>query len=77
MILRQLWPAISSTVKPQRMFRMSEICASSGKRGLQQENIMRSKSSLMALTANNSSTTGATVHSLSSSRPSSGAKLLI
>jgi hypothetical protein len=34
--------AISDTLKPHRMCRTSAICDSSVKRGLQQENIMRS-----------------------------------
>src|SRR6516164_9029383 len=68
-------PAISSTLKPHRMLRMRATCASSDNRGWQQENIMRNRSSLIALAAKSSSTTGASVHSLSRSRPSSGAKV--
>src|SRR5262245_45645016 len=45
------------------------------RRGWQQENIIRSRSSLIALTAKSSSTAGASVHSLSSRRPSSGANV--
>src|SRR5262249_29403635 len=50
-------------------------CASSARRGWQQENIIRSRSSLIALAAKSYSTAGASVHSLSSRRPSSGANV--
>ncbi len=48
--------AISLTLKPHRMWRTSATCASSGNRGWQQENIMRSRSSLIAVAAKSSST---------------------
>src|SRR5262249_48410527 len=68
-------PATSSMLKPQRMWRINATCASSDSRGWQHENIMRSRSSLIASGAKSCSTTGATVHSPSSSRPSSGANV--
>ena len=52
---------------------MSGTCAASPNRGWQQENIMRSRSSLIAFAENSSSTTGASIHSLSRNLPSSGA----
>ena len=55
--------AISSTLKPHRMCSISATCASSGSRGWQQENIMRSWSSLMAPGSNCSCITGTSVHS--------------
>src|SRR5262249_9702837 len=67
--------AISFTLKPHRMLRMSATCTSSAKRGWQQENIMRRRSSLIAFAVKSSSTAGTSVHSLSSSRRSSGAKV--
>src|SRR5439155_344487 len=55
--------------------RTSATCASSASRGWQHENIIRSKSSLMVDAPKTSSTKETSVHSLSSSRPSSGAKV--
>ena len=54
---------------------MSGTCAASPNRGWQQENIMRSRSSLIAFAENSSSTTGASIHSLSRNLPSSGANV--
>jgi hypothetical protein len=58
------WP----TLNPHKVCRTSATCASSGNRGWQQENIMRSRSSLIAFAAKSSSTRGASVHSLWSAR---------
>lgn len=41
--------AISSTLKPDRMWRTSATCVSSGSRGWQQVNIIRSRSSWRAV----------------------------
>ena len=53
--------ATSPMLKPQRTCRMSATCAASGRRGWQQVNIMRSRSSLIASAQKNSSTTASSV----------------
>ena len=68
-------PAISPAPKPHRMWRTRATCAVSDRRGWQQENIIRSRSSCSARGSKSSSTDGSNVHSLSKSRPSSGANV--
>src|SRR6478609_3684776 len=66
--------AISCAPKPHRMFKIRASCASSLSLPWQQENIMRNCSSRTVCAANASSTSGVSVHSVSSRRPISGAK---
>ncbi len=68
--------ATSSTLKPHRMWSMSATCATSGRRGWQQENIMRSSSSRIASVSSNRLSSGAEVRAVRSRRSTSIARFL-